>query len=776
MASISFVGLLFSAAVSVGLLSAPAAGGGICWGSATHPGVVTNLRHEWDACGNRYLAWDPVPGATGYGVCRFPCGLQCGSAVSENLVVSGTVAVDPGVPSCGNCCNYSGIRYEVYAFFPNLAYPADRSCVGAVLSVSGAVPIDQQRVIALPIDPIVCAGSSVVEFRAQLVSNALANGFAYEWKRNGETVATTSSPSLTVPVVSADDGAVYSVRASNGCLSLSAAWPPLDVGAFPPSGPIQWTAFQHSMDEYRFRRNSGWRWGPCGQDMCSSYESLDGSSFSRACPHDQLSSIGASISVQGYRDTVGWGGGNNTCSGFRDYRRWERWTGTFTTTRERAVSVRGSVTSTSGATVVEVFENGIIVRTLSGGSVDEVLTLGPGIIRIDARSNIPPGYGYDRVQLDLEVLPPADDCNLNDVSDVIDIASGTSPDIDSNGTPDECQTVTVPGQYPTIQAAIDAAPVDSMRVVAVAPGIHPGPVAFNGKPVVVRGTAGAASTVIDGSSGQQLSVVRFTGGEPAIAALERVTVRGGATGSPLPVAPQFLVGGGILSYNSAASIRDCVIEQNVAPYGAGAYVWNSTGAIERCTFRGNSAGSDGGGAQLYGGSPRMVDCVVENNACAGRGGGLHLVEGTQVLLRTVVRNNQSGDLVGGVSWVPVVPSAASLRMEGCDITGNAAAVAQGGVGVLDGTDSTTCALQATDVCGNSPLPNFVGRYLDLGGNTICRCRADLTSDGQVDGTDLGVLLGAWGPASPATPADLNDDGSVDGADLGTLLNFWGPCP
>jgi hypothetical protein len=54
--------------------------------------------------------------------------------------------------------------------------------------------------------------------------------------------------------------------------------------------------------------------------------------------------------------------------------------------------------------------------------------------------------------------------------------------------------------------------------------------------------------------------------------------------------------------------------------------------------------------------------------------------------------------------------------------------------------------------------------------------ADLAPDGFVNGIDLGILLGAWGPASPATPADLNDDGSVDGADLGTLLNFWGPCP
>ncbi len=52
--------------------------------------------------------------------------------------------------------------------------------------------------------------------------------------------------------------------------------------------------------------------------------------------------------------------------------------------------------------------------------------------------------------------------------------------------------------------------------------------------------------------------------------------------------------------------------------------------------------------------------------------------------------------------------------------------------------------------------------------------ADLDCDGIVDGTDLGLLLSAWGPcAVPGNcPADLNGDGVVDGADLGILLFAW----
>ena len=48
---------------------------------------------------------------------------------------------------------------------------------------------------------------------------------------------------------------------------------------------------------------------------------------------------------------------------------------------------------------------------------------------------------------------------------------------------------------------------------------------------------------------------------------------------------------------------------------------------------------------------------------------------------------------------------------------------------------------------------------------------DLDGDGDVDGADLGLLLGAWGASGPS-PADLDGDGDVDGADLGLLLGAW----
>ncbi|MFO0962609.1 MAG: S8 family serine peptidase [Phycisphaerales bacterium] len=51
---------------------------------------------------------------------------------------------------------------------------------------------------------------------------------------------------------------------------------------------------------------------------------------------------------------------------------------------------------------------------------------------------------------------------------------------------------------------------------------------------------------------------------------------------------------------------------------------------------------------------------------------------------------------------------------------------------------------------------------------------DLNGDGVTDGSDLGLLLGAWGSTGGADGrADIDGNGVVNGADLGLLLGSWG---
>ena len=52
---------------------------------------------------------------------------------------------------------------------------------------------------------------------------------------------------------------------------------------------------------------------------------------------------------------------------------------------------------------------------------------------------------------------------------------------------------------------------------------------------------------------------------------------------------------------------------------------------------------------------------------------------------------------------------------------------------------------------------------------------DFDLNGAISGTDLSVILSAWGATNPPA-GDLNSDGSVGGTDLTVLLGRWGPVP
>ena len=82
-------------------------------------------------------------------------------------------------------------------------------------------------------------------------------------------------------------------------------------------------------------------------------------------------------------------------------------------------------------------------------------------------------------------------------------------------------------------------------------------------------------------------------------------------------------------------------------------------------------------------------------------------------------------------------------------------------------------------CGERYLVRLGGYQGDRGSGTVtfscdggC-CPGDFDGDGQVSGSDLASLLGAWGSSDPLI--DLTADGLVSGADLAALLGRWGAC-
>lgn len=68
-----------------------------------------------------------------------------------------------------------------------------------------------------------------------------------------------------------------------------------------------------------------------------------------------------------------------------------------------------------------------------------------------------------------------------------------------------------------------------------------------------------------------------------------------------------------------------------------------------------------------------------------------------------------------------------------------------------------------------PVP--VSQFVVQGVNVPCS--SDLDGSGDVSGTDLAVLLGAWGTSDPTL--DLDGSGDVGSGDLAVLLGTWGQC-
>ncbi len=113
----------------------------------------------------------------------------------------------------------------------------------------------------------------------------------------------------------------------------------------------------------------------------------------------------------------------------------------------------------------------------------------------------------------------------------------------------------------------------------------------------------------------------------------------------------------------------------------------------------------------------------------------------------------------------------SLAVELCGLCGNPEAGSCFSAHATGGCNDAECCAK---VCA---FDNFC---CDVEWDFVCKgfaaqmCEpcpsADLDGDCKVTGSDLGLLLAAWGSAN--ADADLNNDDTVDGADLGLLLAGW----
>lgn len=191
----------------------------------------------------------------------------------------------------------------------------------------------------------------------------------------------------------------------------------------------------------------------------------------------------------------------------------------------------------------------------------------------------------------------------------------------------------VPSQYPSIQAAHDAA--QTWDTIEVAPGVYAESLWLTKHVFIVGTGARPDDVVIDGSSGLGATIT-----------CDNVPNAGG---------PE-------------ASVRNLTVANGAGWAGGGLDIRFSDFHILECIVRDNTA-TDGAGVGGYSSAVWIVDCDIRNNAVSGGngydGGAVSFGQSDVWIVRTRIHDNTGQD-VGGIRVQPQ----SQFELQSCLVTGN----------------------------------------------------------------------------------------------------------
>jgi len=261
--------------------------------------------------------------------------------------------------------------------------------------------------------------------------------------------------------------------------------------------------------------------------------------------------------------------------------------------------------------------------------------------------------------------------------------------------------INVPGQYVTIQEAIDRS-WDAGKVL-IADGTYTGPgnrdIDFKGKAITVKSENGPENCIIDcnGTEQQPHRGFNFTSGEGPSSIIEGMTITNGYGPDELVIFFMSPAGNAIFCDGSSPTITncriagnnfgrgaifcltfsspkisgctitdnstdyvgagiycgllchptisDCLISGNFADYGGGVFCWQTSyPSISHCTIAGNQAEYYGGTILCNGGSPNISHCTIADNRTTEAGGALYCRGSTSpAISNSILWNNQAAE-------------------------------------------------------------------------------------------------------------------------------------
>ena len=342
------------------------------------------------------------------------------------------------------------------------------------------------------------------------------------------------------------------------------------------------------------------------------------------------------------------------------------------------------------------------------------------------------------------------------------------------------QGLFVPGQYPTIQAAIDDA--NNGDIIIVAPGTYTGSgnhdIDFLGKAITVVSTDPndpnvVASTIIDC---QQHTGFNFHGGEDVNSILKGFIIIDGAGRS----------GGAIRCDNSSPEITDCIITGNscsiycrngshpeiidcniTANSSSGIYC-DGNALISGCKITGNS-GYCGGGIRCECGRPTITNCTIIGNSASGSyflGGGI-CCDNATITDCNISGNSFSisiGDYGGGIFCFSEVNS----TIADCTISDNTGDGICFPYNTLPGPGYSMAIIKNCTIAGNSgsgisgPLVGPITNCNITGnsGSGISGCDGPITNCNITSNSGGGISGGIYGCSGPITNCKITGNSVI----------------